>query len=171
MRIKTFIHISWLLDVKLSLTGSDARIITSQHFSVVSTRTCKYPELLGSFSHNHELQSTCSHQIWIIRVQSARTYNLSHPSLNNHEELHIIHDLKLNIITFTSLQMIWYLNDSEKVSILSIEENKSLGVCCGKKSGVGVDADWLISGETILVQIQVDLVQPLNQISLLSIID
>ena len=56
--------------------------------------------------------------------------------------------------------MIWDHNNPEKVAVLYVEQNKTFGVCSCEECGVGVDANGLVPGEAVLVQVQVDLVQP-----------
>ena len=56
--------------------------------------------------------------------------------------------------------MIWDHNNPEEVAVLYVEQNKTFGVCSSEECCVGVDANGLVPGEAVLVQVQVDLVQP-----------
>jgi hypothetical protein len=56
--------------------------------------------------------------------------------------------------------MCWYLQYAHKLSVADIEEDESLGVGGGEKGGVGVDADRFVTGQAVLVQVQVYLVHP-----------
>ncbi len=53
-----------------------------------------------------------------------------------------------------------YLEDPHKFPVTDVEEDESLRVRGGEEGGVGVDADRLVPGEAVLVQVQVDLVHP-----------
>ena len=56
--------------------------------------------------------------------------------------------------------MIWYHDDSEIFSILNVEENISFRVGSCQERCISVNTDGLVSGQAVLVEVEIDFVEP-----------